>query len=366
LLQTRMCARRIPRRQNKPFSVEYPIMAFLRRLLVSCSVILTVSAVALGQPVAAPQVPAAQNQAQLPVTVRPDYVLGPDDQIIIRAPQVAEINERPFRVDANGFVELPIVGKLRAGGLTVQAFEAELVNRLREFVREPQIFITLAQYRNEPVFVIGSFRTPGIYPLQGRRTLVEMLSTVGGTLPTASRRIKITRRSEYSPIPLPNATVDPEKKTSTVEINLDSLTQNVNPEEDIVLQPYDIISAERAERIYVTGEVTRSLGIEMGERNSLSVTQAVTEAGGFTLNAKMDKVRVLRQISGTDRRAEIIVDAQQVLAGRAPDFPLQPNDVLYVPRDSTRAVLTQVATTGLASLPYILVTLLVNNNRTTK
>jgi polysaccharide biosynthesis/export protein len=300
----------------------------------------------------------------MPNPIRPEYVLGPDDQLIIRAPQVAEINDRPFRIDSSGFVDLPIVGRMRVGGLTVQAFEAELTNRLREFVRDPQVFITLAQYRNEPVFVVGTFKAPGIYPLQGRRTLIEMLSTVGGTLPNASRRIKITRRSEYSPIPLPNATADPEKKTSTVEINLDSLTQNINPEEDIVLQPYDIISSERAERVYITGAVARSVGIEMGERNSISVAQAVTEAGGFVVNAQTDKVRLLRQISGTDRRAEIIIDAQKVLTGRASDFPLQPNDVLYVPLDSSKAIWTQVATTGLASLPYILVTLLVNNNRT--
>src|SRR5665647_2524146 len=87
------------------------------------------------------QLPGSSSQAQ-PV-IRPDYVLGPNDQILIRAPQAEEINERPFRVDTEGFITLPIVGRIRASGLTVQAFEVELVNRLREFIRTPQVSISL-------------------------------------------------------------------------------------------------------------------------------------------------------------------------------------------------------------------------------
>ncbi len=54
------------------------------------------------------------------------HVLGPNDQIIIRAPQADEINERPFRVDSDGNINLPLVGKVPASGLTIQALEADL------------------------------------------------------------------------------------------------------------------------------------------------------------------------------------------------------------------------------------------------
>ena len=306
--------------------------------------------------------PGTQTQPSIASAVRPDYVLGPNDQITIRSAQVAEINDRPFRIDSDGFVELPIVGKVRAGGLTIQAFELELTTRLREFVREPQVFVSLAQLRSEPVFLVGAFRVPGIYPLQGRRTLVEMLTLAGGTQPYASRRVKVTRRAEYGPLPLPNAIEDQQKKLSTVEISLDSLTQNINPEEDILLQPYDIISVDRAEKVYVTGEVGKGLGIEMGERTSITIAQALTEAGGLTQYSKNDKIRVLRPISGTNRRAEILIDANKVFSGKAEDFPLLPNDVLYIPRSASRALVTQAGTTALVSLPYLIVTLLANRN----
>ena len=218
---------------------------------------------------------------QQAVPVRPDYVLGPNDQIMIRTPQVPDINDRPFRIDSEGFLELPLVGRVRVAGMTIQALEVDLVNRLKEYVRSPQVFITLAQLRNEPVFLVGAFRAPGIYPLAGRKTLVEVLTSAGGILPNASRRIKVTRRVEYGTMPLPNAVESPDKKISTVEISLESLSQNINPEEDIVLQPYDIVSAEQAERVYVSGEVGRAASIEFGERSSMSIAQALTEAGGF-------------------------------------------------------------------------------------
>src|SRR5918993_782821 len=67
--------------------------------------------------------PPQGQPATMPNPVRPDYVLGSEDQIIIRTAQVPEINDRPFRIDPEGFIELPIVGRIKAGGLTVRAFE---------------------------------------------------------------------------------------------------------------------------------------------------------------------------------------------------------------------------------------------------
>jgi len=315
--------------------------------------------VALGQQAAAGQNPAIGPQAQPIQSIRPDYILGPNDQFIIRAPQADEINERPFRVDADGFLNLPLVGKVKAAGLTVQALEADLAVRLKEFIREPQVMISMVQFRSEPVFFLGAFKFPGIYPLGGRRTLIEMLSSVGGLLPNASRRIRVTRKAEYGPIPLPNAFQSPDAKTNTVEISIESLTQNVNPDEDIVLKSYDIVNAERAERVYVSGEVGRVSAIELAERVSISITQALTEAGGFTQFAIRDHVRVLRPVMGTTRRAEIVIDMKRVYEGKDVDFPLLPNDVLYVPRSSKRAVLGPVGTTFLASIPTVIISALI-------
>ena len=290
------------------------------------------------------------------VAVRNDYVLGAGDQLMIRAPLADDINERPFRVDSDGFLTLPTYGRVQVSGMTVQALETELVRILSATIRNPSVSITMTVFRNEIVIVQGEFKTPGVYPLNGQ-TLVEMLSAVGGLLPTASRRIQVTRHLERGPIPLADAVVDPEKKTSTVEISLQKLTESINPIEDIKLEPNDLIFAGRAERVYVNGEVTRPSAIEMGQRDTMSVLQAIVEAGGLTQTAVRDKVTVLRPIKGTTRRAEFSVDLKRVQEGKDNDFPLLPNDVLSVARDNKRAFWAPVGTGMITSAPYLIISL---------
>ncbi len=348
--------------------------AYLRTLLV----LITAAFFVQAQPAPTPGQPTPPAQGQNPQqpdtnaqppaiprelpqdAIRPNYVLGPNDQVLVRAPEVEEINEKPFRIDAEGNINLPLIGRIRAGGITVQELEADLVRRLREYVREPQVIVTVVQFRSEPVFFVGAFRNPGIYPLQGRRTLVEMLTAIGGLQPNASRHIKVTRRAEYGTIPLPNAVDDSEKKVSTVEISMGSLRENVNPAEDILLQPYDVISVERAEMIYMNGDVGRVNGLELGERDSISISQALTLSGGATRDANRNKVRVLRPIENTNLRAEIDINVNRIYEGKDNDFPLLPNDLVYVPHSTKRTIWTTIAQLAIQTLPVTLITLILH------
>jgi polysaccharide export outer membrane protein len=307
-------------------------------------------------PSAQPGQPSQNAPAQqLPQdTIRPNYVLGPNDQIQIRAPEAEEIDQKPFRIDGDGNINLPLVGRIHAAGMTIQELEVDLVRRLREYIREPQVFVTPIQFRSSPIYFVGLFARPGIYPLQGQRTLTEMLSTVGGLQTGASRHITITRHEEYGPIPLPNAIVDPEKKNSTVEISLGTLRENINPAENILLQPYDVISVGRSELVYMSGEIGRVGGIELGERDSISIMQALSQSGGMSRDAKGDKVRILRPIEGTNRRYKIEIDAKALFDGKGLDVPLLPNDIVYIPHSYSRQFWQTFQSLALPLLPYII------------
>jgi protein involved in polysaccharide export with SLBB domain len=124
--------------------------------------------------------------------------------------------------------------------------------------------------------------------------------------------------------------------------------QSVNPAEDIVLEPYDQISVDRAEPVYVTGEVNRVGGIELGDRDFIYLTQLITMVGGLGKDAAPEKARILRPVLDTAQRAEIPVDLKKILSGEATDFPLTSNDVLYVPRNSHKVALGRV---GLIAVP---------------
>lgn len=286
--------------------------------------------------------------------LRPTYVLGPGDQITIRAIEFDDLGDKPYRVEGDGSINLPTLGRLQAGGQSVEQVEAELVKRLKEYVKMPQAIVTIVQFRSEPVFVVGAFKSPGIYPLQGRRTLVEMLTSIGGLQPNASRRIRLTRRAEVGTIPLPGATEDKEKGVSSVEIGLASLTQSINPAEDLVLQPFDMIAVDRAEMVYVSGEVGRVGAFELGERESISVTQLVTLAGGLGREASGAQARILRPVLNTSRRAEIPINLTRILRGNASDFPLLPNDVLHVPRSGRRVLFARLGYIAIPMIPTLI------------
>jgi polysaccharide export outer membrane protein len=330
-----------------------------------------VLAVTLGAALAQPPAPAqtvfgqqpGSGVTQLPSPTlterfRPSYVLGPGDQLLIRAFEMPEISDRVYRIDGDGNINVPVLGKIPAGGRRIEQLEADMLERLRQYVRTPQVTITVVQYRSEPVFFVGAFRAPGIYPLEGARTLVEMLSVVGGLQPYASRRIKITRRKEFGTIPLPGAQTSPDGEFSTAEITIGSLRGSVSPTEDIALQPFDVLTAERAEMIYVAGAVRSAGGFEPAEREYLTVLQVLAMAGGLAENAKPKKARILRPVLDTSRRAEIPINLERILQGKDSDFRLMPNDTLYVPAGVTRsAVLWRVLplSISLASLMVILI-----------
>jgi polysaccharide export outer membrane protein len=296
-----------------------------------------------------PPVTPIQQPEMVPQQARPNYVLGPNDQIMIRAFQVDEINEKPFKIEGDGMITLPLVGTFKAGGLTVGELEGELVERLKKYIKSPQAAVILIQFRSSPVFFVGAFVRPGAYPMEGRRTLVEMLTQVGGVQSAATRRIKLTRKSESGPIPLPNAVDDPGNKVSTVEISMSSLQNNINPAEDIELKPYDVVSAEIAEKVYLQGAFPKTGAYPLDERDSISVMQLISLAGGLLSDAEKDKAVILRPVLDTARRAQIHLDLTAIMEAKANDYPLMANDILYVP-SSTR---TGVRKFAKAALPYV-------------
>ena len=298
-----------------------------------------------------------QNTAD---TFRRTYQLSANDQILIHVPDAEEINDRPFRIDDDGTLTLPLLGMVKVAGMTSAQLEQELTTELKKYIVNPVVSVTVVQFRSAPITFQGEFQKPGMYSLQGRHTLTEMLTTVGGTLPTASRRIKITRKTESGPIPLPGAVQDPGGKTSSVEINLSALN-DINPAEDIELEPYDVISAEKAAQVYTYGAFAKTGGYDVGPKESIPVIQLLSEAGGLAPDALPEKAQILRPVLNTNRRAIIPIDLAQVLAAQGTDYPLLPGDVLIVPRKKPSSViLGRLGTMALGFIPGLVFALIYN------
>jgi polysaccharide export outer membrane protein len=293
------------------------------------------------------QEPAAENvPPQQPVVAPADPVLGPGDQITIRALDLEEISNKPFPIAANGTINLPLFGRVQAAGLTLEQLETEITTLLKPYVKHPDVTISISEAPSQTVSVIGSVNTPGVLQLQGSKTLVEMLSLAGGLRPDAGHSVKITRRRKNGPIPLPGATADPTGQFSVAKVNLKAVMDSQNLEENILIQPNDVISVSRAEMVYVIGDVRQSGGFVLNERETISVLQALSLAGGASPTATPDKAKILRPTSGNSNRTEIPVDLKKILAGQANDVALKSEDILFVPGSAFKRNALQVIQTA--------------------
>ena len=296
---------------------------------------------------APPALPAAAATPVVPLAVMKSetalaYVLGPGDQVLVSVLDVPEIGDKPFRIDLNGFIKLPLVGRIQAAGLTVEQLEEEIAGNLKTILREPEVTISVVAFLSQPVSVLGSVRTPGMQQLEGRRTLREVLAAAGGLTDDAGYTVRIVRRREFGRIPLASAVDDPSGEYSVAEVSTKDIVEAGNPAQNIVIYPQDEISVPRGEMIYVVGTVPKAGGFVLQQRASLSVLQALSLAGGTDKGASAKKSLILRAVPGGTSRVEIPVNLTDILHGKAPDVGLQPGDILFVPSSTSKKVLSRV------------------------
>lgn len=266
------------------------------------------------------------------------YVLGAEDQITIHVVDAPDISDKPQRIDPNGDLKLPLVGRVKAGGRTIADLEKELTERLKEFINEPDVTVTVAELRSQTVSVVGAVASPGVHPIRGRQTIIEMLSLVGGLRPEAGPIVRVMRRGEWGKIPMPDAVVDPNTGSSSVEIDLRPLLAATAPEKNLALLPNDVVAVPQAEVVYVVGEVGRAGAIPLVRGNGITVTEALAASGGVLRTSKPGDARILRFDSATQTRTEVPFDLNKVMKAKAPDLTLAAGDILIVPDNTGRRV----------------------------
>jgi polysaccharide export outer membrane protein len=277
-------------------------------------------------------------QGPLPTPLPDTYTLGPGDQIIIRVLNLEEIDNRPVPIDLRGSINLPVVGRIQASGLTTEKLEAAIAERLKKVLVKPDVSVYLAEMRSQPVSLLGQVQTPGVHQLQGQKNLFEVLSLAGGLRQEAGPVINITRRLEWGPIPLPGASNDSTGRFSVASIDVKSVMNASNPAENILIMPNDVISVPKADTIYVIGAVKKPGAYVLGEHHTLSALQVLALAEGTDKTAANQDAKIMRVLPDSNDRAEIPVDLRTILSGKTPDIPLTADDILFVPTSKAKAV----------------------------
>jgi len=122
------------------------------------------------------------------------YRLNPGDVLNISVWK-EEGMQRDTLVLPDGMISFPLAGHLMAAGKTPQEVQEALVARIRDYIPDPQITVTVLRTAGDKIYVVGQVNRPGEFPVSHRIDVVQALSLAGGLTPFGDENdIKILRR----------------------------------------------------------------------------------------------------------------------------------------------------------------------------
>jgi polysaccharide biosynthesis/export protein len=250
--------------------------------------------------------PTAHASAQTPQassSAATDYVVGGHDVLTITSYDQADLSGK-FAVEADGTFTFPLIGRFKAGGLTLRTVEEQLKLRLKEegYFNNPQITVAIEQYRSQKVFIVGEVRSPGSYPVSGEMNLVEALARAGSTLPTASGEAIVVHAATGQTVLGPTLPSQ-DNADNIVRVDLREL-QNGVFSNNAALRDGDTIFVPRAESIYVFGQV-KNPGAYALQQRATTVLQALSLAGGVADRGSMSRIHVVRIVNGSKKELHV-------------------------------------------------------------
>ena len=237
-------------------------------------------------------------------------------------------------VSPQGTINVPFVGPVKAAGLTVSELREKIVAPLAaDYFVDPEVNLYVQNYQSLQYYITGAVTTPGLYTTDARQTILTLIAKAGGVLKDRGNVAYIMRDSaeRLRKGEDPEALIS-KNKSRTADLDkllvLGDMSQNIPLDSgDVVYIPLkkDLDVAQSS--VYMEGEIHRP-GI-YPYQPGLTALNACLMAGGFKTYAAPGRTRIIRQQG--DRKVVIKVDLEDVKAGKAPDVPLQPGDLINVP-----------------------------------
>jgi polysaccharide export outer membrane protein len=265
------------------------------------------------------QAPAAAPSASAPDGVQKpsnDYIVGPQDVLKVTVFGVPELT-RDVTVDTDGTFDFPLVGRIKASGLTVRAVETELKSRLSNgYLVNPTINVDVGAYRSQTVYILGEVREPGRKMLAGNASIMSALAEAGFTTNAGSYVIVSHRPAGASTVEGPVLPAD----NTAGQLRVSRKDLEMGRAMNIRLQDGDTIFVPKAETFFISGFV-RSPGSYPID-GDLNVLQALALAGGATEQAAQNRITIDRVVDGQLTHVKI----------KGLTDPVKPGDTIIVPR----------------------------------
>ena len=261
-----------------------------------------------------PSGPSATVQAEPPPAT---YIIGPQDLLKITVFDEPDLNtNNQHRVDADGTINYPFVGRVAAAGLTVPQLQTKLTAQLADgYIKNPQVRVEVEQYKSQSIFVFGEVRTPNKISMTGSMSLLEALAAAGSPNSGASTEVTITRpRTPNAAGTPPVPGREPEGDKTVIDIR-DTVAAQA-----FMLHDNDVVTVSKAQTIYVSGQV-RNPGQIIWQRG-MTLATAVTTAGGLSERGTYRGAYATRLVKGVptevklDEQDKIIPDDQITIKPR--------------------------------------------------
>lgn len=234
-----------------------------------------------------------------------DLPLGPGDVLKVSVYGSPDLTLET-RVSEGGNISYPLIGQVPVAGLSAAAAEKKIASMLEagNFVKKPQVNVIVTAVQSQQVSVLGAVNRPGRYPIEGKRSLIDLLAMAGGINSEGGDRLSLIRTRDG--------------KTTREEIDVVEMVRSGQLNKDYVLSGNDVLFVERAPKFYIYGEVQRPGAFRL--ERSMTVVQALSAGGGLSMRGTERGLVIKRRDADGKIR---LIDAKQ-------DDLLQVDDVVFV------------------------------------
>ncbi|TXD97477.1 sugar ABC transporter substrate-binding protein [Psychrobacter frigidicola] len=251
---------------------------------------------------------------------RVDYRIAQGDVlsiILVGYPDITTAGASGYPVDQQGFIQFPLIGRIKASGISVPQFTANLRGQLQRYLKYSDPQVKVVDYRGNKFFIDGEVSKPGEFSIADAPvSLYSALSMAGGATPAGDSNNIVFNR-----------------KGINYNVGLQSLRQMGSSANQIYLQDGDSIhvNSQSRNRIYVLGEFGKVEPVPILEQG-ISLAQVLGESNGLNSNtANAAKIYVVRDNPANRYTNIYYVDMQTITSfALANRFEMQPNDIVYV------------------------------------
>ncbi len=301
--------------------------------------------------------------------VTEDYVVGPNDLLTVSITDLIALNVetvRQPRVSESGNITLPLIGQIRASGLSEAEVQQAVANAYREggYIEDPQVSVFVSEARARTFSILGSVGAPNQYPIlkSDFRLLDALVLSRDVTSPFIEniyviRPIKAEQKPAAAPVPAQEETVDPlapageeaaapqpdqpvaeefefaapsaTGESKIIRVPLDPL-RNGELRYNIVVRPDDLIFVPTPVigEYFLGGHIARPGVYSLTGRN-ITLKQAITAAAGLDALAIPRRTEIIRRI-GDNQEMIVRIDLDAIFSGNQPDIFLKPDDTVRV------------------------------------